>query len=363
MKIAQVSPPIERVPPHTYGGTERIVSFLTEQLVADGHEVTLFASGDSVTKAKLVATSKKSLRLDPRVKDYLPHLLIQIEEVRRHADQFDIVHFHTDLMHYPVACQLGRKALTTLHGRLDFPDLAPFFEYFHDTQVVSISKAQREPQPRLNYLATIHHGLPDNLLRFSPQAKGGYLAFLGRICPEKRPDRAIGISKRAGLPLKIAGKVDRVDRAYYDKDIKPLIDENSHVEYIGEIGDKQKETFLGDALALLNPIDMPEPFGLVMIEAFSCGTPVVVYRRGSVSEVMEHGVSGFIVESDDEAVDALLRVGSLDRAKVRKVFERRFTAERMARNYAELYQDILDRANPSACEACVIDRTQPTTSL
>jgi glycosyltransferase involved in cell wall biosynthesis len=338
MKIAQVSPPIERVPPHTYGGTERIVSFLTDQLVADGHDVTLFASGDSVTKAKLVACSDKALRLDPGVKDYLPYLLIQVEQVRRLADQFDIVHFHTDLVHYPAAFQLGKKALTTLHGRLDFPDLIPFFKYFNDTQVVSVSNAQREPQPHLNYLTTIHHGLPENLLRYSPRAKGGYLAFLGRICPEKRPDLAIGISKRAGLPLKIAAKVDRVDQAYYDELIKPMIADNSHVEYIGEIDEKQKETFLGDALALLNLIDMPEPFGLVMIEAFSCGTPVVVCRRGSVNEVMEDGVSGFIVESEGEAVDALRHVGSLDRATVRNAFERRFTAPRMARNYAELYR-------------------------
>jgi glycosyltransferase involved in cell wall biosynthesis len=340
MRIAQVSPPIERVPPHTYGGTERIVSFLTEQLVADGHDVTLFASGDSVTNAELVPCSEKALRLDAGVKDYLPHLLIQIDQVRRQADQFDIVHFHTDLMHYPLACQLGKKALTTLHGRLDFPDLVPFFKYFNNTQVVSISDAQRAPQPHLNYLTTIHHGLPENLLRFSPKAKGGYLAFLGRICAEKRPDWAIETSKRAGLPLKIAAKVDRVDQAYYDDLIKPMIAANSHVEYIGEIDEKQKEVFLGDAIALLNLIDMPEPFGLVMIEAFSCGTPVVVYRSGSVSEVMEHGVCGFIVESKDETVDALCRVGSLDRAKVRNTFERRFTAARMAQDYTKLYQRI-----------------------
>jgi glycosyltransferase involved in cell wall biosynthesis len=338
MKIAQVSPPIERVPPHTYGGTERIVSFLTDQLVADGHHVTLFASGDSITKAELVPCSDKALRLDPRVKDYLPYLLKQVEQVRRQADEFDIIHFHTDLVHYPVAFQLGKKALTTLHGRLDFPDLVPFFEYFNETQVVSVSNAQREPQPHLNYLTTIHHGLPENLLRYSPKAKGGYLAFLGRICPEKRPDLAIDISKRARFPLKIAAKVDRVDQAYYNERIKPMIAANPHVEYIGEINEKEKETFLGDAVALLNLIDMPEPFGLVMIEAFSCGTPVVVYRRGSVSEVMEDGVSGFVVESEKEAIKALRRVWSLDRANVRKIFERRFTAARMARDYVALYQ-------------------------
>jgi glycosyltransferase involved in cell wall biosynthesis len=340
MKIAQVSPPIERVPPHLYGGTERIVSYLTEQLVADGHEVTLFASGDSETRATLVACSEKALRLDPRVRDYTPHLLIQVEQVRQMADQFDVIHFHSDLMHYPLARQIGRKALTTLHGRLDFPDLVPFFKYFSDSQVVSISNAQRGPLPDLNYLATIPHGLPEHLLRFSPQARGGYLAFLGRICPEKRPDRAIEISGRAGIPLRIAAKVDRVDQAYWDELIKPLVAANPHVEYIGEIDETQKEAFLGDALALLNPIDMPEPFGLVMIEAISCGTPAVSFRRGSVSEVLEQGVSGLIVESVDEAVEAVRDVGALDRAAVRGAFERRFTATRMAKAYAELYARI-----------------------
>lgn len=341
MKIAQVSPPIERVPPHMYGGTERIVSFLTEQLVADGHDVTLFASGNSETKAKLIACCDKALRLDAAVKDYLPHLIIQMEQVREHASRFDIIHFHTDLLHYPLCRQIGKKAVTTLHGRLDFPDLVPFFKFFNDSQVVSISNAQRGPLPDLNYVATIHHGLPENLLPYSPKARGGYLAFLGRICPEKRPDRAIEISKRAGVPLKIAAKVDRVDQSYYDELVKPMIAANPHVEYIGEIDEKQKATFLGDALALLNPIDMPEPFGLVMIEAFSCGTPAVVFRRGSVGEVMEHGVSGLIVESVDEAVEACRRVGSLDRAAVRNTFERRFTASRMARDYVALYRRML----------------------
>jgi glycosyltransferase involved in cell wall biosynthesis len=341
MKIAQVSPPIERVPPHLYGGTERIVSYLTEQLVADGHEVTLFASGDSKTRAELVACSDKALRLDPRVRDYTPHLLIQVEQVRQMADRFDVIHFHSDLMHYPLARQLGRKALTTLHGRLDFPDLVPFFKYFNDSQVVSISNAQRGPLPDLNYLATIPHGLPDDLLPFSPQARGGYLAFLGRICPEKRPDRAIEISGRAGLKLRIAAKVDRVDQAYWDELIKPMVAANPHVEYIGEIDEKQKAAFLGDAIALLNPIDMPEPFGLVMIEAISCGTPAVSFRRGSVSEVLEQGVSGLIVESVDEAVEAVRNVGTLDRAAVRGAFERRFTATRMARAYADLYARIV----------------------
>ena len=343
MKIAQVAPPIERVPPHKYGGTERIVSFLTEQLVADGHDITLFASGDSQTKATLISCCDKALRLDPAVREYLPHLIIQIEQVRQYADRFDVVHFHTDLLHYPLCRQLGKKAVTTLHGRLDFPDLVPYFKFFTDSQVVSISNAQRGPLPNLNYVATIHHGLPENLLPYSPRASGGYLAFLGRICPEKCPDRAIEISKRAGLPLKIAAKVDRVDQAYYDERIKPMIAANPHVKYIGEIDEKQKAAFLGNAVALLNPIDMPEPFGLVMIEAFSCGTPAVVFRRGSVAEVMEHGVSGLVVESVDEAVEACRLVGSLDRAAVRHTFERRFTASQMAQNYVDLYRRILAR--------------------
>jgi glycosyltransferase involved in cell wall biosynthesis len=340
MRLAQVSPPIERVPPHFYGGTERIVSYLTEQLVADGQDVTLFASGDSVTQAELVACSAKALRLDPAVRDYTPHLLIQIEQVRQQADRFDVIHFHTDLMHYPLSRQLGRKALTTLHGRLDFPDLVPFFSHFNDAQVVSISNAQRGPLPNLNYLANIPHGLPRDLLPFSPKASGGYLAFLGRICPEKRPDRAIEISKRAGLPLRIAAKVDRVDQAYWDELIRPMVEANPHVEYIGEIDETQKAGFLGDALALLNPIDMPEPFGLVMIESISCGTPAVSYRRGSVSEVLEDGVSGLIVDSEDAAVEAVRRIGTLDRAGVRAAFERRFTVEHMARQYVELYRQL-----------------------
>jgi glycosyltransferase involved in cell wall biosynthesis len=340
MKIAQVSPPIERVPPHLYGGVERIVSYLTEQLVANGHDVTLFASGDSETKAELVACCEKALRLDQAVRDYTPYFLIQLEQVRERIHKFDIIHFHTELLHYPLCRQIGKKAVTTLHGRLDFPDLAPFFSHFKDSQVVSISNAQRVPLPDLNYLATIYHGLPPELLRFSPKPQGGYLAFLGRICPEKRPDRAIEIATRAGLPLQIAAKVGRVDQAYWDEFIKPMIKANPHVEYVGEIDEKQKKSFLGNALALLNPIEMPEPFGLVMIEAISCGTPAVVFRGGSVDEVIEHGVSGFVVESVDEAVLAVQNVAKLDRQVVRKAFERRFSVMHMARNYTDLYKHL-----------------------
>jgi glycosyltransferase involved in cell wall biosynthesis len=344
MKIAQISPPIERTPPHLYGGTERIVSYLTEQLVADGHEVTLFASGDSVTKAELVPCCSRALRLDKDVIDFTPYLVTQLEQVRQRAHLFDVVHFHTDLLHYPLSREIGKRAITTLHGRLDFPALAPFFEFFGESQVISISNSQRSPLPRLNYLATIQHGLPEDLLRFSPTAHGGYLAFLGRICPEKRPDRAIEIAKRADLPLLIAAKVDRVDETYWTDKIEPLVQANPNVKYIGEIDERQKENFLGDALALLSPIDHPEPFGLVMIEAMACGTPAIAFRRGSVEEVLEDGVSGFIVETVDEAVEAVRNAAALDRSVVRNAFIQRFSAKRMAQQYEEIYSWLAQKA-------------------
>jgi len=341
MKIAQIAPLAECVPPKFYGGTERIVSYLTEELVRQGHDVTLFASGDSRTAARLIPCAEMALRLNPSVRDSIPYQVMMLEEVRRRADDFDILHFHIDLMHFPLVRDFAERTVTTLHGRLDMPDLQPFYRAFPELPLVSISDHQRLPMPPVNWVGTVYHGL-DSTLTFSPEASGGYLAFLGRISPEKRPDRAIEISRRAGIPLKIAAKVDRVDQEYWDDVIAPLIAENPHVEYIGEINEAQKAEFLGAATALLFPIDWPEPFGLVMIEAMACGTPVVAFRCGSVPEVVDHGVSGFIVDSIEQAVDAVHRARALERRRVRNTFEARFTAERMARDYVALYQRQLD---------------------
>lgn len=340
MRIAQVAPLIESVPPRLYGGTERIVAYLTEELVRQGHEVTLFASGDSVTSAELVPCVPRALRLDPAVKDYVPYAVMQIEQVRRRTDEFDIVHFHSDFMHLPLARGLlDGRAVTTMHGRMDLPDYAPLFGEFADAPLVSISNHQRQPLPKANWIGTVYHGLPANVCRFNPQPRGDYCAFLGRISPEKRPDRAIEIARRAGMRLKIAAKVDAADELYFRTHIEPLLAQ-PHVEYVGEIAEHQKSEFLGNAKALLFPIDWPEPFGLVLIEAMSCGTPCIAWRAGSVPEVVDHGVSGFIVDSIDEAVDALRRVSMLDRAAVRARFERRFSAERMARHYLDLYASL-----------------------
>jgi glycosyltransferase involved in cell wall biosynthesis len=341
MRIAQVAPLIESVPPKLYGGTERIVSYLTEELVRQGHDVTLFASGDSTTSAELVPGSAMALRLDPSVRDALPYQVMMLEQVRRRASEFDVIHFHTDLVHFALARGLPARHLTTLHGRLDLPDLVPFYRAFPDVPLVSVSNDQRRPMPKVNWVGTIHHGLPRDLLPFQPAPKGGYLAFLGRISPEKRPDRAIEIAARAGLPLRIAAKVDRVDQAYWEAQIRPMLAAHRNVEYIGEIGEADKAAFLGNALALLFPIDWPEPFGLVMIEAMACGTPVIAFRRGSVPEVVEDGVSGYIVDNLEDAVEAVGRLGALDRARVRHAFERRFTAERMAADYVSAYRALL----------------------
>jgi len=337
MKIAQVAPLFESVPPRLYGGTERVVSNLTEALVADGHDVTLFASGDSLTAARLVACSGEALRLNPRVKDPLPWQIIQIEQVRRRAAEFDIIHFHIDLVQFPLLDRCEGRALTTLHGRLDLPDLMPFYSLFGDTPLVSISAAQRRPMPPVHWLGTVPHGLPRDLLRFNPAPTGGYLAFLGRISPEKRPDRAIEIAERAGLPLKIAAKVGAADEPYWQEVIKPLIARSPRTEFLGEISEAEKQRFLGEAEALLFPIDWPEPFGLVVIEAMACGTPCIAFRAGSVPEVIEEGISGCIVESVAAAVRAVERIADLPRAAVRAAFEHRFTAERMARDYLRLY--------------------------
>jgi len=340
MKIAQVAPLAERCPPRLYGGTERIVSYLTEELVRQGHDVTLFASGDSRTAAKLVRCSDMALRLNPAVKDPMPYHLVMLDEVRRRADDFDVIHFHIDLLHFPLIRDFADRTLTTLHGRLDLPDLKPFYAAFPEIPLVSISDSQRRPMPAVNWAGTIPHGLPRDLLPFSPQPKGDYLAFLGRISPEKRPDRAIDIAARTGLPLKIAAKVDKADRAYWDVVVAPLIARHDNVEFVGEISDGAKASFLGNARALLFPIDWPEPFGLAMIEAMACGTPVIAWNCGSVPEVIDDGVTGFIVDNEAEAVAAVKRLASYDRARARAVFEQRFTVERMAADYLSTYRGL-----------------------
>ncbi len=343
MRIAQIAPLAECCPPRLYGGTERIVSYLTEELVRQGHDVTLFASGDSVTRAELVPCCEVAIRLDPDKRDQLPYQLMMLEKVRRRADEFDVLHFHIDLVHYPVAAPFAHKMLTTLHGRLDLPDLRSFYSMFSGYPLVSISNHQRLPMPAgVNWAGTVYHGLPRDLLPFKARPAGDYLAFLGRVSPEKRPDRAIEIAARAGMKLKMAAKVDKVDEAYWREKIRPMIERHGNVEFIGEINEKEKAEFLGDARALVFPIDWPEPFGLVMIEAMACGTPVIATRNGSVPEVLEHGVSGFIVDSVDEAVEAVGRVDEIDRARVRKCFERRFTVERMAADYLQIYRRIAD---------------------
>ncbi|MBP0632718.1 MULTISPECIES: glycosyltransferase family 4 protein [unclassified Cupriavidus] len=337
MKIAQIAPLAERCPPSTYGGTERIVSYLTEELVQQGHDVTLFASGDSVTRAELVPCCNLALRLDTRVCDPLPYHLMMVNRVMTRAEEFDVLHFHIDMLHYPLLRRMPIRSVTTLHGRLDLPDLQPFYASFPDFALVSVSAAQRLPMPPVNWAGTVHHGLPPQLLTCCANPRGDYLAFLGRIAPEKRPDRAIEIARRAGMQLKIAAKIDRVDRCYWESTIGPLVAANPHVEYIGEIGEREKSAFLGNARALLFPVDWPEPFGLVMIEAMACGTPVVAFSAGSVSEIIDPGVSGYVVHGIDEAVAAVHRASALPRTGVRAAFEARFTVARMASDYVQIY--------------------------
>jgi glycosyltransferase involved in cell wall biosynthesis len=339
MRIAQVAPLFESVPPALYGGTERVVSYLTEELVALGHEVTLFASGDSRTRAELAPVCARSLRLDRACRDHLAWHVLMTERVAAQADRFDVIHFHIGHIHYPVVRRLGSTHVTTMHGRLDMPELVPLYEEFSDMPLVSISDAQRAPLPNACWVSTVHHGLPERAFAFQPQP-GGYLAFLGRISPEKRVDRAIAIAIALGLPLRIAAKVDLVDAEYFARDIEPLL-QHPLVEYIGEIGDADKGRFLGGARALLFPIDWPEPFGLVMIEALACGTPVVAFRCGSVPEIIEPGRTGFIVDSMAEAIAATRCIGTIDRAACRNAFERRFTARRMAEEYEALYARLL----------------------
>ena len=304
MKIAQVAPLFESVPPRLYGGTERVVSYLTEELVKQGHQVTLFASGDSMTSAELVACAPRALRLDPDVRDAIPHMMVMLDKVRERADDFYILHFHIDYLHFPLFRPDAGRSLTTLHGRQDLVDHLPLYLRFPEMPLVSISDAQRVPLPRGNFMGTVHHGLPLDLHKPTFDPKGGYLAFLGRICPEKRPDRAIEIAQKAALPLKIAAKVDKVDEAYFRELIAPMID-GKQIEYVGEINETAKNEFLGQAAALIFPIDWPEPFGLVMIEAMACGTPILAFSCGSVPEIVDNGLTGRIVSSVDEAVAAL----------------------------------------------------------
>jgi glycosyltransferase involved in cell wall biosynthesis len=344
MRIAQVAPLTEAVPPKTYGGTERIVAYLTDELVALGHDVTLFASGDSLSQATLVPVWPRALRFDKAVRDYLaPHMML-VETIAQRAHEFDVVHLHVDYIAYSAMKRTGVSFLTTLHGRLDLPELPPLYAAFDDVAVVSISDSQRLPLPQANFVSTVYHGLPETLLR-PGFGRGGYLAFLGRISPEKAPDAAIRIAARAGMRLKIAAKVDQADREYFVERIEPLLSQ-PHVEFIGEIDEAAKSEFLGNAAGLVFPIAWSEPFGLAMIEAMACGTPVIATRRGSVPEVIDDGVTGFIVDDEDEAVRAVARLHTLDRSRIRHVFEKRFTARRMAEDYLDIYRRRIARDRP-----------------
>ena len=343
MRIAQVAPLTESVPPRLYGGTERIVSYLTEELVRQGHAVTLFASGDSRTAAELHSVTPTALRLTPSIRDPSACVALHLEAVRQRADEFEVIHFHTDFTHLPLVRALGlSNVLMTLHGRLDLPEYLPLFEEFQEVPLVSISDHQRAPMPRKRWIGTVHHGLPMNVCRFNARPRGDYVAFLGRFSPEKRPDRAIEIARRAGVRIVMAAKVDEADRRYFREHIEPLLSQ-PHVEYVGEICENEKCDFLGNARALLFPIDWPEPFGLVMIEAMSCGTPCVAWNAGSVPEIIQEDASGYIVDSIDSAAAAVHHAMRLDRRGVRACCEQRFSAERMTRDYLDLYRRMASR--------------------
>ena len=353
MKIAQVAPLTEAVPPKLYGGTERVVAYLTDALVELGHEVTLFASGDSLTKARLAPIWPRALRLDRDVKDHFVPLFMELETVGRRAHEFDVVHAHLDYFGYPLLQRLDTPSITTLHGRLDLPELPALYQIYRDVPVVSISNSQRLPLPHANYVATVLHGLPQNLLS-QGGGGGGYLAFLGRISPEKAPDAAIRIAAQAGMKLKIAAKVDRVDEEYFKTTIEPLLG-HGDVEFIGEIREDQKQEFLGNAAALMFPIAWREPFGLVMIEAMACGTPVIAFENGSVPEVLEQGATGFIVRNEEQAVQAVRQIATLSRGRIRAEFERRFTAQHMAQNYLKLYARLAKERGGSRVPAGAAD--------
>lgn len=339
MRIAQVAPLWESVPPKLYGGTERIVSYVTEELVAMGHDVTLFASGDSETTARLEAICPQALRLNTGIFNRDAPLIMLQEKGLGSAHDFDIIHSHLDFTGFPLARRNPVPVVTTLHGRLDLPELKPVYREFSEMPLVSISDAQRLPLPWANWAGTIYHGLPRNMYSFQAESQG-YLAFLGRIAPEKRPDQAIEIAKRSGIPLRIAAKVDPSDRMYFEAEVEPLL-HHPLIEFVGEISDAEKDEFIGNAMALVCPYDWPEPFGLVLIEAFACGTPVIAYRRGSIPEIVDHGVTGFICDTVDEMVNAVGQVPLIDRKRCRTAFDERFTADRMARDYVTLYERLL----------------------
>lgn len=340
MRIALIAPLYEAVPPRLYGGTERIVAYLADSLVDFGHDVTLFASADTMTKADLIPMRDQAIRLDPApLKSDLADHIAMLYEVRARAADFDVLHFNIDLLHFPIFEAIAERTVTTLHGRQDLKNLAEVYKRWPTFRMVSISNDQRRPLPEARWAETIYHGVPSNLFTPPKRPAGDYLAFLGRISPEKRPDRAIALAKRMSIPLKIAAKVDLADQRYFTETIEPLLDDPL-IEFIGEIGDGQKSEFLGNAKALLFPIDWPEPFGLVMIEAMACGTPVIAWRCGSVPEVIDDGVSGIVVSDDEEAVDAIKRLETLDRRLIRRTFERRFSANVMASNYIDLFRRI-----------------------
>lgn len=339
LRIAQIAPLAEAVPPKLYGGTERVIWWLTEELVRQGHDVTLYASGDSETSARLVPCAPQGLRL-AGIDNHVASTVAMIDRVLQDADQYDVIHFHIDFVHFPLFKHLADRCFTTLHGRLDLPDFKPGFDAFPEMQLVSISDDQRRPLPDANFVKTVYHGLPSDLIA-PGRGDGDYLAFLGRISPEKRPDRAIAIAKQAGVPIKLAAKVDNADRAYFEEKIEPLLDDPL-VEFIGEINDGQKSDFLGNARALVFPIDWPEPFGLVMIEAMAAGTPTIAWRRGSTAEVMADGRSGVLVDSIDDAVAAVHRMADWDRDSVRRCFEEHFTARRMALEYVALFERAIE---------------------
>jgi glycosyltransferase involved in cell wall biosynthesis len=357
MKIAQIAPLMESVPPRLYGGSERIVSYLTDELVRLGHEVTLFASGDSVSSAHLVPCVPMALRLDANVRDPIPYYMLMLDRVREYADEFDILHFHIDQFHFPLFRTIAHRTVTTLHGRQDLHDLKPLYVGFSDMPLVSISNAQRKPIANANFVGTVYHGLPSQLLKPTYRPNGNYVAFLGRISPEKRPDRAIRIARALEIPLKIAAKVDKVDEAYFREKIVPLLNQPG-VEFIGEIDERTKSEFLGNAQALLFPIDWPEPFGLSMIESMACGTPVLAFRCGSVPEIVDPGVTGVIVDTMDEAIRTLPQVLALDRRAVRQRFEHRFSVARMAKDYVHVYRSLLRRPSLPERDAAVA-RLQP----
>jgi glycosyltransferase involved in cell wall biosynthesis len=346
MRIAQIAPLMESVPPRLYGGTERIVAYLTDELVALGHDVTLFSSGDSVSRAKLVSCAPTALRLDDKIRDPIPYYMLMLDRVRQAAADFDILHFHIDQFHFPIFRSMSHRTVTTLHGRQDLPDMKPLYIGFSDMPLVSISNDQRTPIPHANFAATVYHGLPSDLHTPTYHPRGGYVAFLGRISPEKRADRAIEIARALGVPIKLAAKVDKVDEVYFREVVAPMLNQPG-VEFIGEINEREKTAFLGEASALLFPIDWPEPFGLSMIEAMACGTPVLAFRRGSVPEIIDEGVTGYVVDSMAEAVRALPKVMRLDRRAVRRRCDERFSGRRMAMDYVSVYRSLLENSGQS----------------